>query len=113
VELPDGRHRSIRRAVTDFDFPSVPGSIKGNEKSLPKISVRTLLPLVCYVRAMLTSHKEVTHENKIPTAGPTTANHPTHLGANVVTAATAIGQTDRGSDPTSTPINAEKGAIEQ
>jgi hypothetical protein len=62
---------------------------------------------------MLTSYKEVNHENKIPTAGSTIANHPTHLGANVVTAAAAIGQTDRSSDSTSTPINAEKGATKQ
>jgi hypothetical protein len=113
VELPDGRRRSIRRAVTDFDFPTVRESTKEKEKSLPKISVRTLLPLAYYVRVMSTSDKEVTHENRVPPAGSTSTNHSTHLGTNVVAAAAAIGQTDRNSDSANTPISTEEGATEQ
>lgn len=46
-------------------------STKEKEKSLPTISVRTLLPLAYYVRVMSTSDKEVTHENRVPPADST------------------------------------------
>ena len=40
VELPDGRRRSVRKTATDLVVPSQPvGS------NLPRISIRTLIPL--------------------------------------------------------------------
>jgi hypothetical protein len=48
VELPDGRRRSVRRAATDLVVPSQPvGS------NLPRISLRTLIPLARHMNRIL------------------------------------------------------------
>src|SRR4051794_31277754 len=56
VCLADGRRRPLRRSATDLDAPA-PGRAE-----LPRISVRTLLPLARLVRGMLaTSQEEAPH----------------------------------------------------
>jgi hypothetical protein len=52
VALPDGRRRSLRRAVTDLSVATVSGC------ALPLISVRTLLPLARHVEVLLKISKE-------------------------------------------------------
>ena len=48
VELPDGRRRSVRKTATDLVVPSQPvGS------NLPRISIRTLIPLARHVNRIL------------------------------------------------------------
>jgi hypothetical protein len=48
VELPDGQRRSVRRVATDLVVPSQPvGS------NLPRISLRTLIPLARHVNRIL------------------------------------------------------------
>lgn len=50
IELPDGRRRSIRIASTDLAEALAPAPIAAN---LPRISVRTLIPLMQHLTANL------------------------------------------------------------
>lgn len=54
VALPDGRRRSVGRAVTDLAVTTTPN----RERALPLISVRTLLPLARHVEVLLKISKE-------------------------------------------------------
>jgi hypothetical protein len=69
VALPDGRRRLIRRAATDLDWPLASAVM------LPRISLRTLLPLARLIRSMVAaSCKEACHADTLPSsAAPTTA----------------------------------------
>ena len=49
VLLADGRRRWLRRVATDLDFACEASS----NHALPRVSVRTLLPLARYVQALL------------------------------------------------------------
>lgn len=51
VELPDGRQRSVRIASTDVAEATLTSSAKGPD--LPRISVRTLIPLMQHLDANL------------------------------------------------------------
>jgi hypothetical protein len=72
VALADGRRRSVRRAATDLgeDWPADP---LGTASALPRISVRTLLPLARCLRGLLSSStEEVPHDsNPAQTHGAT------------------------------------------
>ncbi|WP_245433394.1 DUF5372 family protein, partial [Mesorhizobium sp. WSM3866] len=57
VRLPDGRRRSIRRAVTDLAVASA--EEQGAPKSAARISVRTLLTLLHHLNRTLASPVEV------------------------------------------------------
>jgi hypothetical protein len=48
ITLPDGRRRSVRRAATDLVFP--PWPVVPN---IPRISIRTLIPLARHVNRIL------------------------------------------------------------
>ena len=48
VALPDGRRRLIRRAATDLERPA-----GATELPVPRVSIRTLLPLARLVRSVL------------------------------------------------------------
>jgi hypothetical protein len=98
VELADGRRRSIPRAATDLQASSSTGPQP--EKPLPKVSVRTLLPLARYLRAMLTLSEEVSDENTAPTVNSADANDPAHLAGIVAPRTSSTGQTTSNSDPT-------------
>src|SRR5947209_16817237 len=57
VELPDGRRRSIQIASTDLAEAAIAPGPKAAD--LPRISVRTLIPLVQHLTANLTLLAEV------------------------------------------------------
>src|SRR3954453_9107142 len=52
VALPDGRRRLVRRAATNLDHPP-PANM-----TLPRISVRALLPLARHIRSMVAASLE-------------------------------------------------------
>jgi hypothetical protein len=54
IALEDGRCRSVRRAATDLD----PAPAPRPGPDVPRISVRTLLPLAHYVRGLLSTCDE-------------------------------------------------------
>ncbi|WP_368856661.1 hypothetical protein [Chelativorans sp. ZYF759] len=70
VRLPDGRRRSIRRSVTDL--AAAPAEERGAPKSLPRISVRTLLTLMHHLNSTLTSRNEevIRDEHPVESAPP-------------------------------------------
>jgi hypothetical protein len=51
VELSDGRRRSIRKSSTDLGEPPITANAKGS--AVPRISVRTLIPLTRHLNASL------------------------------------------------------------
>jgi CTP:molybdopterin cytidylyltransferase MocA len=65
VALPDGRHRSLRRALTELA-----GAAAASVASLcdgPRVSVGTLLPLARHIVARLViAVEEVTHDDRAP-----------------------------------------------
>ena len=89
VALPDGRRRLLRRAVTDLERPPT-----SQATSLPRISMRTLLPLARHIRSMqVSSSKESCHvdlslsrssasgEAAVAPASPTTLGGAAGAGA--------------------------------
>ena len=56
VELPDGRRRSIRIASTDLG--RAPPAADQNAADLPRVSVRTLIPLTRHLNAKLSLFAE-------------------------------------------------------
>jgi hypothetical protein len=85
VVLPDGRHRWIPQKATDLEDAA--GEARPN-RDLPRVSVRTLLPLAEYVRARLSAAREGVDETSGAAADPTTragiAGSGADLGAQVV-----------------------------
>jgi hypothetical protein len=61
VELADGRRRSIPKSA--IDLKPVSDKLITNSEGLMPVSVRTLLPLAQWVRAMLVLQEEVQHVN--------------------------------------------------
>jgi hypothetical protein len=55
IQLPTGRRRSVLRAATDLDTPLRP---LPSLVDLPRISVRTILPLAHRIRAMVLAMEE-------------------------------------------------------
>jgi len=51
VQLPDGRRRSIRVSSTDLSEPPIASDSKGS--AVPRISLRTLIPLTRHLNASL------------------------------------------------------------
>ena len=81
LSLPDGRRRLVPRAATDLDRPLA------SAVALPRISVRTLLPLARRIRSMLAaSCTEACHADTLPSPGPPAA---TTVAATASTAAMA------------------------
>jgi len=63
VALADGRRRLIRRAATELERPAEP------ERAMPRISVRTLLPLARHIRRMAAaSAEEASHVETCPSS---------------------------------------------
>ena len=65
VELPDGRRRSVRIASTDAAEATLTSSPKGPD--LPRISVRTLIPLMQHLSASLSLLDEKVIRDDPPT----------------------------------------------
>ena len=63
--LPDGHRRSVPRSATDFDQPPHPSS---QPRFLPRISVRTILPLAQQVRSLLCALEEINHDTSTDSA---------------------------------------------
>jgi hypothetical protein len=55
VSLPNGDHRSVPHSVTDFDDSLV---LPPNRQDLPRISVRTILPVARFIRERLRAMEE-------------------------------------------------------
>ena len=68
VELADGRKRSVRIAATDLVPPG--NSCSAAEPSLPRISVRTLIPLARHLNRILTllTEEVIRDESASPSA---------------------------------------------
>jgi Family of unknown function (DUF5372) len=84
VALADGRRRLVARSATDLD--RLPPAA---EPAMPRVSVRTLLPLARHVRRMLApSTEEVLHADPSP-SDPPSPSVDDGLAAGVVPAAVA------------------------
>lgn len=67
-ELPDGRHRTIRKASTDIGAMAAQWHCL-EDADLPRISVRTLVPLAHHLRAkLITATMEVIRNASQPTS---------------------------------------------
>jgi Family of unknown function (DUF5372) len=78
VALADGRRRLIRRAATELERPAEP------ERAMPRISVRTLLPLARHIRRVVAaSAEEASHVE-------TCSSLPASVGLAIATSATPL-----------------------
>ena len=69
-ELPDGRHRTIRKASTDIGASAAQCHCL-EDADLPRVSVRTLVPLAHHLRAkLITATMEVIRHASQPTFYP-------------------------------------------
>ena len=66
VALPDGRRRGVRIASTDLTETSI--AFRPNAADLPRISVRTLIPLMQHLSASLSLLDEKVIRDDPPTA---------------------------------------------
>ena len=88
VELGDGRRRSIRRSATDLGTPSSVASPRASD--LPRISVRTLLPLARHLTPTLAaSAEEVIRDGHHPTAPASCCVSSVHSNSGAPAAALA------------------------
>jgi hypothetical protein len=83
VALPDGRRRSLRRAITDLagaEGALPPASISSRNDL--RISARTLLPLARHIVAGLAAPvEEVTCDDRSPPAAASASRHSTRIAA--------------------------------
>src|SRR5690242_5820185 len=108
VVLPDGRHRWIPQKATDLNVSAC--GARPN-RDLPRVSVRTLIPLAEYVRARLSALGERFDETSGHTADPAVragiAGSTADLGAEIVADDDADNTTTAGeAGGTATPVNA-------
>jgi len=102
LRLPNGQHRSIPRAATDYDGPvGRPSSLM-----LPLISVRTILPVARLVRLMLSAIGEVSDDPALlataidqPVSAVTNPELSDALGATGTPASARTGSASCGNDP--------------
>jgi hypothetical protein len=108
VVLPDGRHRWVPQKATDLNVPACEAR---PNRGLPRVSVRTLLPLAEYVRATLSASGERFDETSGHTADPAVragvAGSTADLGAEIVADDDTDNTTTAGeAGSTATPANA-------
>jgi hypothetical protein len=108
VVLPDGRHRWVPQKATDLNVSACEAR---PNRDLPRVSVRTLLPLAEYVRARLSALGERFDETSGHTADPAVragiAGSTADLGAEIVADDDADNTTTAGeAGGTATPVNA-------
>ena len=70
IRLPDGEIRVIPRAATDLVGASPPA---GQASEVPRVSVRTLLPVAQYVRSLIRAAEEVPRDATLRSGRPATA----------------------------------------
>ena len=95
VELPDGRRRSIRIAFTDLG--RAPPAADQNAADLPRVSVRTLIPLTRHLNAKLSLFAEEVIRD----------DHPSPSTSRSVSAAVDSGLRNQPAPDISTPSLAE------
>lgn len=79
VGLPDGRRRGVRIASTDLAETSI--ASRPNRADLPRISVRTLIPLMQHLRASLSLLDEKVIRDDPPTTPRSRCvSTPAHVG---------------------------------
>lgn len=103
VALPDGRRRAVRIASTDL--AETPITSRPNAANLPRISARTLIPLMQHLSASLGLLDEKVIRDDLPTAsGSRCVSTPADLGksarpSNVRHSAPVAESVDRDADP--------------
>ena len=98
ILLPTGRRRSVPRAATDLDASASPSS-----STLPRISVRTILPLAHRIQVHMRNRVEVSHDSSVIRAQRAVAT------ATVATPRSVLLQPPAAVAPASSPATAPPG----